>query len=194
MLTLLLKHSQIYYQHTEDDDEPEDGNVKNDIVQNFIKNRNLLKSLMVQLNADADSQLVNLKLINALLTHSSQNQAVMRILDSFGIRRTVARMTGLAEKAGFLSVLAEFQTHIVRDYQKGMSIPVVGDISTHVNALNEILDLVGFETSAEYKWRGIGFKSENPFDEFSEVGVLGLATIHYYVKKNVDECRGVLAY
>ena len=59
-----------------------------------------------------------------------------------------------------------------------------GIIIAHSSALNDIAFLLTGNRD-DINWSCIGFQTSDPASEFQNIGVLGLATIHYFIKKNV---------
>ncbi|KAJ8324766.1 hypothetical protein BDV3_004838 [Batrachochytrium dendrobatidis] len=136
-------------------------------------------------------QLGSLQLLNSLLTFPPERRraVLMRLADSFGIRKSVAWLMNHHADQMFHESLIEFQHIVALDYFKGKHTKVDTELATHANVLDEIWSFADISSNGDKKWRLIGFLTETPTIELSRVGVLGLANFHFFICKNRKEYR-----
>ncbi|KAI8928157.1 ELMO/CED-12 family-domain-containing protein [Entophlyctis helioformis] len=166
--------------------------------QHLLARPSALKTLVQRVSTSAcEIQLASLQLINAIVTRASEKRRgeFMQHIDSFGVRKAVVRLMDGHTPANFRPSILEFQRIVVMDYHKGKSTPVNVNLVGHVTALEEIWSLasVSVDGNSDSKWQRVGFLTETPVTEMSRIGVLGLATIHFFVRRNQAEYRQMVA-
>ncbi|KAJ3317691.1 hypothetical protein HDU76_001085 [Blyttiomyces sp. JEL0837] len=143
-----------------------------------------LPTLVQRLSAtDYLLQLNSMHLINVLFRKSTDRHRgeFVYLLDALSIRKVVVRLmqTSPAEELG--KQLVEFQRLLIQEGNRRKRIQVESRNSTHELLLQDIWLAAGVEVENGFKWRKIGFETENPRKELARVGILGLETMHSFV-------------
>jgi hypothetical protein len=137
-------------------------------------------------------QIIYIQLVNILLQDRTYESLIMRKLDSYGIRKIISRIDP-NKSSQLYQLMLDFQKILMIDYSYGLQTKVSISIKGHSEAISQLWSLFEIKTYDESsKWRQIGFLSENPDEEIAGIGLLGLATIHFYVKKHALQCQQLL--
>ncbi|KAH6576292.1 hypothetical protein BASA60_004591 [Batrachochytrium salamandrivorans] len=110
---------------------------------------------------------------------------LMRIVDSFGVRKIVSQLMGQESSVALHDSLVGFQQIVILDYHKGKQTRVDLQLAAHKKTMDEIWSFSDILQDGDRKWRLIGFQTEDPVNELVGVGVLGLANFHYFIQKNL---------
>ncbi|KAI8904070.1 hypothetical protein EDD86DRAFT_91369 [Gorgonomyces haynaldii] len=152
------------------------GDLREDVCEQFAVNPSLLKVLLIRVSSlSVLLKIVYVDFMNLLLDHHKKAQQIMKHLDAFGVRKILAKFTQITVVDPLVNVLKAFQQHVMRDYHRGVSIQVNQNIPAHQDALDEI-NLSKFNQGNHLQ-----------ASHLQSVGVLGLATIHFYCKRNPKE-------
>ncbi|GJJ11519.1 hypothetical protein Clacol_005752 [Clathrus columnatus] len=161
------------------------------VYEQMSLQRNLLEIVVGRLgSADSIMGLNSMMLINSLLSHATDAswEDLVSELERLNIRKAVVRLMSSHISEDLTSSILDFQANIVRVTYRRKTAPV--DPQQDEAALRfvwssaklpEIID-----SGELYRWRRIGFTSEDIRKEFSEVGALGLDCLINFVKSDPD--------
>lgn len=169
-----------------------------DLTDAFIQNKGLLKWVVSRIvKSPKDLQILYLLFINTLLMDPSSFQQIILVLDFCTARKTISHLMSQSPSPQLARLLVEFQSRIVADYSHGIKKKVDLSVVSHAEALDEIQLFIG-TPGIEVTWESIGLLvylllniKETPADAFESVGVLGLATVHFFAKHNSNFCQQV---
>lgn len=158
-----------------------------DTLQAFIRNEALIKWIIENIiNLPNERQTLYLQFINELLKDPCYFQQLLRVLDYCNARKTLLSLFWKSPTPTTISLVADFQGHVIRDYLKGIEKPVDSGIDSHLKILQEIFNLLPSSSDNERQE-----DIEKSVSAFDKVGVLGLATIHFFVNENQELFREV---
>lgn len=155
-----------------------------DIQNEIVFNPDNIKWSIEKISGtDMTMRLLHLRLM-VLIIQFDPSEAVFRKLDFYNFRNVVSRIVPCSEYPEIEMELLEFQYLVTKNYQKCIEAPVDPRNEAHMEALDDMYTLIFGESRLNYKWKDIGFRDENPSSQFSSVGLLGLATIHFHLKQH----------
>lgn len=161
-------------------------------------------------SADTTLCLYSLSLINSLMRHSTLTlfDEFNSELEKLGVSRAVARLMDSNNGDDLIKCILEYQNNVIRVYKNRLNTNVTPTERKHVSALSYIWlqarvsdsptpeDLVittdgdqngnGDSAASKFKWRKLGFETENVSKEFSRTGWLGLECLESYVKSDPE--------
>ncbi|KAJ1343438.1 hypothetical protein BSLG_002027 [Batrachochytrium salamandrivorans] len=156
----------------------------------------VLKKMVNRISSpSSEVQLGSMMLLNALLQFSPEKRrgVLMRIVDSFGVRKIVSQLMGQESSVALHDSLVGFQQIVILDYHKGKQTRVDLQLAAHKKTMDEIWSFSDILQDGDRKWRLIGFQTEDPVNELVGVGVLGLANFHYFIQKNLVEYKQLIS-
>lgn len=171
-----------------------------DVVYTEIqKESNFLPTLMERLRSeDTTLCMYSLSLINNLVRHVSPNlfDAFVSDLEQLNVSQAVASLVHSSRGDDLASTILEYQMNVIRIAHQRLRTSVSSTDRRHVGALSYIWtqarvpeENVEDENgiTSKFKWRRIGFESENVAKDFVRTGWLGLQCCESYARRDPDQ-------
>ncbi|KAI0316748.1 ELMO/CED-12 family-domain-containing protein [Amylostereum chailletii] len=165
------------------------------VFEQMNKEQGVLETVVSRIGvADTALALHSMMLINSLLAHATDAswEEFIAKLDGLNTRKAVISLMSSHMIDDLTSCVLDFQSNMARVMYRTKTTYVEPEIEeSHAMALEYIwrssrLTPGVDEDGDEYKWRQLGFDSENIGREFVEVGVLGLYCLKYFVQDDPD--------
>ncbi|KAH6584088.1 hypothetical protein BASA60_001092 [Batrachochytrium salamandrivorans] len=121
----------------------------------------VLKKMVNRISSpSSEVQLGSMMLLNALLQFSPEKRrgVLMRIVDSFGVRKIVSQLMGQESSVALHDSLVGFQQIVILDYHKGKQTRVDLQLAAHKKTMDEIWSFSDILQDGDRKWRLIGFQ------------------------------------
>ncbi|KDQ61372.1 hypothetical protein JAAARDRAFT_190152 [Jaapia argillacea MUCL 33604] len=155
------------------------------------KEKGLLETVVTRLgSADTAMVLYSMMLINSLLSHATDArwEEFIGELERLNVRKAVIRLMSSHTIEDLTSCILDFQVNMVRVTYRKKTSPVEPDVNpAHYDALEEIWHASKLEEHvAERQWSLLGFASDNMYDEFGDVGVLGLNCLKQFSQRDSE--------
>ncbi|KAG5637290.1 hypothetical protein H0H81_005085 [Sphagnurus paluster] len=146
------------------------------VFEQMRKEEKLLETVVNRLgSADTAMAQYSMMLINSLLSHASDNrwEEFMGELERLNVRKAVVRLMSLHIMEDLTSCILDFQANIIRvTYRKKTTLVDPDSDPSHAAALQYIWKCSDLEKEIDeqgyvYKWRKLGFNSEDMVEEFN---------------------------
>ncbi|KAF4610887.1 hypothetical protein D9613_007022 [Agrocybe pediades] len=172
------------------------------VFEQMRKESGFLETVVNRLgSADTAMAQHSMMLINSLLAHALDDdrwEEFISELERLNVRRAVVRLMSLHTIEDLTSCILDFQANIVRlTYRKKTSYVDPEFVESHAAAFDAIwkcskLEPDINEDGEEFKWRKLGFETEDVIQEFNHVGVLGLECLRKFVESEPDFSKIIL--
>lgn len=171
------------------------------VYDQMRKERGFLETVVNRLgSAETAMAQHSMMLINSLLSHVSESRwdEFISALEKHNVRKAVVRLMSSHTQEDLTSCILDFQANILRVTHQKKITPVDPLIEpSHAADLKYIWESASLEEEVDseghtFKWRKLGFDTEDIEQEFSEVGVLGLECMKHFVKSEPDFAKLVL--
>ncbi|KIJ55108.1 hypothetical protein M422DRAFT_23759 [Sphaerobolus stellatus SS14] len=164
------------------------------VYEQMQRQPGLLEIVVARLgSADSVMGLNSMMLINSLLSHATDArwEDLTSELERLNVRKAVVRLMSSHTIEDLTSSILDFQANIVRVTYRRKTMPV--DPEQDLNQ-DRILRMIWAESQLKevvengqmYKWRRLGFETEDIRKEFSEVGALGLDCLRCLVQSDSE--------
>lgn len=170
------------------------------VWEQMRKERRLLETVVNRLgSADTALTLYSMMLINSLLTHVDESrwEEFVDELERLNVRKAVIRLMSSHTIEDLSSCILDFQANIVRATYRRKTTPVDPVMEpSHSAALAFIWTASRLSEEERedglYKWRKLGFNTEDLSNEFNDVGILGLECMRHFVAKDSEHFATVV--
>ncbi|CEH11865.1 Regulator of Rac1, required for phagocytosis and cell migration [Ceraceosorus bombacis] len=178
-----------------------------EVVYNEIRREPAFLSTLTQRLGSADTTLClySLSLINSLMRHASPSlfETFTAELDKLNVSKAVTRLMDSTRGEELSSSILEYQNNVIRVLHKRLNTAVSPTKQRHASALshmwlqaqvtetvssddtdpdgNRSLPAVPGSAGNRFKWRRLGFETENISKEFTRTGWLGLECCESFV-------------
>ncbi|CCL98594.1 uncharacterized protein FIBRA_00596 [Fibroporia radiculosa] len=164
------------------------------VFEQMRKETRLLETVVERLgSADTTMALYSMMLINSLLANMTDARwdEFTTSLERLNVRKAVIRLMSSHTIEDLTSCILDFQANMMRVTYKEKTTPVEPEIEeSHAAILKYIWSSsrISEDTSEVevWRWRKLGFDSEDLTQEFRQVGLLGLHCLRYFVAKDPD--------
>lgn len=164
------------------------------VYRQMSLHRDLLEIVVGRLGgADSTMVLNSMMLINSLLSHATDTswKDLTSELERLNIRKAVVRLMSSHIFEDLTSSILDFQANTVRMTYRRKTTPVDPQGDPEHDAMLRFIwssaklpEII--ENDELYRWRRIGFSSEDVHKEFAEVGALGLDCLKSFVAGDPD--------
>lgn len=175
-----------------------------DAVYSEIKKEPSFLQTLTQRLSSADTTLCmySLSLINNLMRHVSDHlfHTFTSELEQLGVSKAVARLMDSNRGDELSSSILEYQINVIRVAHHRLRTAVTSTDKRHVSALSYMwlqsrISELSVEENGEtvkYKWRRLGFESENVAKDFIRTGWLGLECSEDFVRSEPEQFSKII--
>ncbi|EIW79328.1 hypothetical protein CONPUDRAFT_59390 [Coniophora puteana RWD-64-598 SS2] len=165
------------------------------VYEQMCREKGLLETVVGRLgSADTATALHSMMLINSLLSNVSDDQwdEFVFQLERLNVRKAVIRLMSSHTVDDLTSCILDFQANMLRVTHRKMVTLVEPEVEpAHASALQFIWESSKVREDVDpeggvFKWRKVGFASEDLIQEFTEVGVLGLDCMRNFVQEDPE--------